>query len=139
MKLFSGKLPAPEPDPVDEPFWAALREGTLRLQQCGACARYTHPPLAMCPYCQSVDRHWRAAPRTGELYSFTIVHHAAHPGVSGDLPYNVAVVAFPECDGVRLISNVIGATDLSIGMALDYFLDPVEGGYVVPRFKPHVA
>lgn len=137
MNSFAGKLPIPVPDAEDEPFWTALRAGALCFQQCGECARFTHPPLERCPYCQSVHRLWTPAPRVGRLYSFTIVHHAAHPAVAGDLPYNVVLVAFDECDGVRLISNVIGARrSLRIGMEVELFLEEGDGGYVLPRFRP---
>ena len=51
------------------------------------------------------------------MYSFVLVHTAAHESVVGTLPYNVVLVEFPALPGVRLISNVIDANpgELAIG------------------------
>ena len=137
MGYFPSGLPSPVPTEEDAPFWESLLQGVLRFQQCADCRAVTHPPALLCPRCQSEARIWAAAPRIGILYSYTIVHRAAHPSVEQALPYNVALVEFPECDGIRLIGNVAGVPPdaLRIGMRLDVFLEPA-GDFVVARFRP---
>ena len=53
------------------------------------------------------------------------------------VPYNVAIVDFPECDHARLVSNVIDVapTDIRIGMAVTLAWETAGNGMIVPRFK----
>jgi uncharacterized OB-fold protein len=125
MSYFSHPLPPIEPVEEDTPFWQHVRAGRLHFQRCQDCSTYAHPPTLHCPQCGSPRRGWLPAPSLGVLFSFTVVHRAAHPSVRDDLPYNVVLVAFPECGNVRLVTNAvdIAPEDLRIGMALEIFID----------------
>jgi uncharacterized OB-fold protein len=118
-------------------FWAHCRRRRLMFQACGDCGRPCHPPLPICPGCQSAQRVWIAAPSAARLFSYTVVHHASHPAVTAHLPYNVALVEFPELPGVRLISNVIDAAAeaLVVGMALELVWEDGPAGQPLPRFR----
>lgn len=136
MPYFSLPLPQPIPDEEDAPFWTHVRNGALHFQCCGECARHTHPPALHCGACGSPQREWRRAPAIGRLFTYTIVHRASHPSVAQDIPYNVVVVEFPECDGVRLVTNAVDAQadELQIGMPLEIFIDET-GGQWLPRAR----
>jgi len=136
MSYFSRPLPPIELTEEDAPFWEHVRAGRLHFQCCDDCSAYTHPPALHCRRCGSPRRGWRPAPRQGVLFSFTVVHRAAHPSVRDDMPYNVVLVAFPDRGDVRLVTNVVGIApeDLRIGMALEIFIDDT-GGTSVPRAR----
>jgi len=53
------------------------------------------------------------------------------------VPYNVAIVDFPECDHARLVSNVIdiAPADVRIGMAVTLVWETAGNGMILPRFK----
>lgn len=140
MTYFSHPLPAIEPVEEDAPFWRHVQAGRLHFQCCEDCSTYTHPPTLHCRYCGSPRRSWRPAPSQGVLFSFTIVHRAAHPSVRDDLPYNVVLVVFPDCGGVRLVTNAVGIAPetLRIGMALEIFIDGT-GDSAVPRARAAVV
>lgn len=141
MPYLPTTVPGPKIDEVNAPFWEHCRAERLTFQQCSECSHLIHPPLPVCPHCQSVNRQWREAPPEGVVFSFVWVHTAAHDSVSGHLPYNVALVEFPALPGVRLVSNVVnvthGQTDgpLAIGDRLALVWEPGENDQMLPRFR----
>lgn len=128
-------LPSEPPDGEAE-FWAHCNARRLMFQSCPHCGHAVHPPLPVCPRCQSLERAWVEAPARAVVFSFTWAHSAAHPDVRDALPYNVVLLEFPDLPGVRLVSNVVDTSpgDLGIG-------DPVElawdeaGAQWLPRFR----
>jgi uncharacterized OB-fold protein len=95
--------------------------------------------LSVCPRCQSTDRQWSEAPALGRVFSFTWAYTAAHPGISdAALPYNIAVIEFPDLPGVRLISNVVDATpdELAIDDEVRLIWEQVSDQWL-PRFAKH--
>lgn len=137
MGYFPEGTPGPEPTIDDGPFWSYCDKHELRFQKCASCGHFRLPPGPACPNCRSFEAEWVKAPEVGEVFSFTVVHHPAHAAVKPILPYNIAIVAFPECNGVRLISNVIDAVpeQVKIGMKVRLVWDKAGNGATVPRFK----
>lgn len=136
MNYLPASLPLPEPTIDDRGFWENCARKKLVFQACFSCGRFRHPPGARCPYCQSARLEWREAPSTGRVFTFTTVCHAAHPEVASTLPYNVSVVEFPECDGVRLITNVVGRPErVTIGASVELIWEEIDGNMSLPRFR----
>jgi uncharacterized protein len=95
-------------------FWTAGADGVLRFLRCRSCGFYLHPPLPRCPQCWSSDIGPQAVSGRGDVFSYTVNHH---PWDGGTEPYAIVVVAFPEQDGLRLTSNLVGSPDdVHIGM-----------------------
>ncbi len=115
-------FPAPEPTDEDAPFWACVREGRLCLQRCGECGRYAHPPTSRCAYCGSTRREYLPAPACGVVFSYTVARTVAHASAEGRTPYAVVLVAFPECDGVRVLGSApsIPIDALRIGLPVKW-------------------
>ena len=90
----------PEPTPETAPYWDGLSEQRLMLQKCGNCGKVRHYPRPVCDACHSMDVDWIEAKGTGKIYSWTVTHHAFHPGYKTDLPYILVTVELEE--GVRL-------------------------------------
>jgi uncharacterized OB-fold protein len=136
MAMFPPEMPGIEPTMDDRPFWDACAERRLRFQACDDCGLLRHPPTPACPDCTSVRVRWVDAPRTAVVYTFTVIHHASHPAVAGNLPYVVAVVEFPGLPGVRLVTNVTGVppAQVRIGLPLELWWDDIGEGRCVPRF-----
>ena len=137
MSYFPPGTPGPEPTLDDTAFWDYCARHELRFQRCVGCGRFRLPPMPACPHCRSLEHEWVRAPETGEVFSFTVVYHAAVPEIAAALPYNIAIVAFPECDGVRLVSNVMDASaeEMRIGMRVRLAWDTAGNGRTVPRFR----
>jgi uncharacterized OB-fold protein len=137
MAYFGAGNVLPEPNADDAPFWAHCAQRRLAFQTCAACGRVTHPPIGVCPACQSFERTWIDAPADARVFSFTWVHTAAHESVAGALPYNVVVVEFGGLPDVRLISNVLDVAhgDIRIGDELALAWEAVGDAMWLPRFR----
>ncbi len=120
--------------PEFEGFFAGLSRHELCFPRCRDCGRFHWYPLKHCPHCQGSDIGWQAVAGPAQLYSWTVVRYAFDPDFAGRLPYIVALVAFDEAPGVRLVSNLIEVEteDLEIGQALE----PVFPGDERVLFRP---
>ncbi|HYF57808.1 MAG TPA: zinc ribbon domain-containing protein, partial [Burkholderiaceae bacterium] len=118
-RLFGDAMPEPEPGLDDAGFWAACAKERLVVRHCEDCGRAHHPPLPRCPSCRSTRLDWREPRGPAEIFSFTRVHHAAHEAVVDHLPYDVIVVAWPDTDGVRMVSNLVGGGEPRIGARVE--------------------
>jgi uncharacterized protein len=138
MSWFSDAMPRPVPTLDDAAFWEGCAARRLQFQHCADCAAARHPPTPICPACRSTAVQWREAPARAEVYTYTVIHYAAHPAVQERLPYVSAVVTFPGLDGVRLVTNVtdVDPSEVSIGMRVRLWWDDVGEGLFLPRFAP---
>lgn len=70
----------------------------------------------------------------GTVASYIIVHHPPNPWF--ELPIAVATIELDE--GPRVISNLreIPLGDIELGMEVEAFFAPTEGGLAVPLFRP---
>jgi len=137
VSALSPDLPLPVPDIDDAPFWNAAAAQHLMFQRCADCGLHRHPPSPMCPRCQSAHIEWTEAPARGTLFSYTVTHVAPHPALRDFTPYVVGLVAFPTLDGVRLVTNVVGAEpdELRIGAEVELVWQPLGADLHVPRFR----
>ena len=132
----SPQKPLPEPTLESQPFWDALREHRLVFQQCGQCGEVRHYPRPVCPKCFSMETTWKPSTGRGTVHSWTVCHHAFHPGFKSELPYVVLTVDMDE--GVRMVGQTEGLDEAALTVGL-----PVEVGYVdvdadttLPIFRP---
>ena len=118
-------------------FWRHCAQGELRFQRCADCGAWRHPPSPLCPGCRSARSRWELASDDAELFSYTVVHHAASAALQHAVPYNDAIVAFASLGMLRLVSNVIDAApdQLRIGMALELVWQRVDAHRQLPLFK----
>lgn len=127
----------PPPTANDEEFWANCDRRRLAFQGCPRCDTVVHPPLPVCPGCQSPERTWIDAPATGRVFSFTWAYTAADDAVRTALPYNIALVEFPDLPGVRLVSNVVNVQpgELAIDDRVALVWESTASGRSLPRFR----
>ena len=134
-KETAGK-PVPHPNEVSAPYWEGLEQGVLNLQCCSACKKFRHYPRLVCDSCYALDVEWVESSGRGEVHSWTVAHHAFHPGFVGDLPYVLAVVDLEE--GVRAMGRLRGidAADIRIGLPVEFTVEQREDGVSLPTFVP---
>ena len=103
-------------------FWTSGEDGRLRFLRCQDCGYYLHPPSPRCPACGS--RTLAPEPVSGEatVYSYTVNHQ---PWDGTPEPWAIVLVAFPEQEGLRLTTNVVGCPpdDVHIGMPVRVTFD----------------
>lgn len=122
----------PNPDPVSQPFWDALREHRLVLQKCADCGAIRHYPRPVCDKCYSMDVEWADASGLGTVHSWTVSHHAFHFSFKRDLPITLALIDLEE--GVRLNCQLRGvdAKDLKFGLPVRIGFDNLTDKVTVP-------
>ena len=127
----------PMPDIDDAPFWEAAKNRRLVFQCCAECGHPRHPPGPVCPRCHSLEHTWIEAPNEGEVFSFTFTHVAGAGVAPASVPYNVALVAFPELGDLRLITNIVNVEpgQLRIGARVRLVWERGSGGFQLPRFE----
>lgn len=105
--------PLPPPSALSAPYWEGAKQGKLMLQSCASCAKTRHYPQLLCPACHSAEVRWLQASGRGLIHSWTVAHHAFHPGFRDELPYTLVTVDLPE--GVRALGRYPNDAPLSIG------------------------
>lgn len=126
----------PSEDGVDLPFWEGLRDGVLRMQQCGDCRRWIWSPRVLCPHCHSWSLTWPEVEAVGTVYSWTRTWQPFDPGVRGHLPYVVVLVELPQAGGRRLLGALHGgeAGNPRIGQRVKGQIDQGGGEWSVLRW-----
>jgi uncharacterized OB-fold protein len=123
-------------DPVvDLPFWEACRDGKFLLHRCARCNRH-YWPATRCIEHGAEAMGWVESAGKGEVYTYTIVHHAYTPAMKGKTPYAVAVVKLDE--GPFYHTNIIDCPPdkVAVGMRVQATMIPHETGLTIPVFRP---
>ncbi len=124
---------------LTRPYWDAAPEGRLVVQQCRACVRAWHPPLPVCPHCNSADPGWREVAGTGTVYTYTVVRHPTHIALADQVPYVIAIVELTE--GPRVVTGITGCDpgDVRAGMPVRVTFTAVSDDVTLPYFEPAVS
>ena len=119
----------------NEFFWTSGADGTLRLQECKACAALIHPPAPVCRYCRSRDIGVRAVSGRATLAGFTVNQRFSLPGLPA--PYVIAQVAIAEDPRVRLTTNIVECDpdQLELGQQVEVVFEQLEDVWL-PLFRP---
>lgn len=127
--------PLPAIDLDDLPFWEAVKGHKLVLQRCTECQQYRHPPMPMCPHCNSFEHEWVESKGRGKVHSWIIVRRPAHPFFT-QVPFNVVLVEMDE--GVRLFSNLLDVAPEKIyeNMPVQVDFVDVEDDFTLFQFRP---
>lgn len=124
----------PALDDTNRFFWTSGEDGQLRFLRCQGCGYYLHPPLPRCPECGSREVAPEPVSGRGEVYSVTVNHQSWDGGTE---PYAIALVTFPEQEGLRLTTNVVGCPpeDVHIGMPVQVAFEQRDEVWF-PLFEP---
>jgi hypothetical protein len=113
-------------------FWAGTAVGELRIQRCGQCGLLRHPPGPMCPECGATKPTHLVSEGIGEVYSYVVHHHPAVPG--RQTPFVVALVELDE--GVRMLGELVGVSEVEIGLRVKVGLRVVDDDLTLPYWLP---
>jgi uncharacterized protein len=128
--------PLPAPDADSAAYWQGLRQGRLLLQHCRDCGHVQVYQQGLCRQCLSDQLEHRAASGHATVHAWSVVHRAPGPAFRGDVPYAVLLVTLAE--GPRMISALTQGDPHAVhdGMAVELVCEAVEGGVVLPKFRP---
>jgi uncharacterized protein len=129
--------PMPVPTPTSQPFWDALRQHRIEIQQCTACSKFVFYPRSNCPFCLSPDLAWKQVSGNGTVYTFTIARRPTAPPFADEVPQKIIVVELEE--GVRLTSTLIHIEPeaVKIGMRVKPVFDEIpDKDITLLRYEP---
>jgi len=117
----------------DDFFWEGAKNNQLLFQCCTKCNEMRHPPLPMCPNCQSLNWAPSEASGRGTIYSWIV---SKHPGARPDDPGRLVALVDLE-EGIRFATNlqIENRDDITEGMSVEVFYDEMDGN-TFPFFRP---
>ncbi|HET6873557.1 MAG TPA: OB-fold domain-containing protein [Acidimicrobiales bacterium] len=126
-------IPAPVADPESAPFWAALADGRVIVQECVECGRRRFPRLPACPFCGAPGGADVEIPGTGRVYSFVRVNRALNPVMAADVPYCIATVDMDGGGRMQGRLEPASAAGIDLAVAPVFFSHP---DWTELRFRP---
>src|SRR5580698_6623465 len=90
--------------PENEAFWHGTEEGRFVAEGCCSCGLKYFPATGVCRRCGSREVEPRDVVGRGVVYAYTVNHQTWMDGMSD--PFGLALVTFPDDDGIRLLGWV---------------------------------
>ena len=129
----SRRLPSLE-DPLTRFYWTAGASGQLRIQRCGDCRRWQHPPLPNCPCCHGERMVDEPVSGTGRIATFTVNRQAWRPGLTE--PYVYAAIELAEQAELYVFANILAPVEaVFIGQQVEVRFEHFEDIWL-PMFVP---
>ncbi|MCH7744547.1 MAG: OB-fold domain-containing protein [Chloroflexi bacterium] len=127
----------PVPDDFSKPFWDAINEKRLTVQNCTSCNTLQYPPKSTCTKCGSESLEWKDTSGKGHILSFFVTYDGRYQRRIPDQPYNVAVVTLDEDPGINFYANLEGipVKQVPIGAAVEVVFEEVGPGQLIHDWK----
>jgi len=106
----------PIPDRDSAPYWAALAEGRVEIQQCLDCGHWTWPPRPICSNCQSENLSWEPAKGTGQVHSWITTHNVYSAAFAKLVPYTTVLVRLDEQTDILIPGRLVSDVELRQGL-----------------------
>ena len=128
----------PVPDELSQPFWDAVNERRLVLQNCTACDKLQYPPQPSCQVCGSADGlEWKEVEGRGHVATYIVIEDGRLNRRMPDQPYNLALVTLDEDTTVNFYSNLPGvsAYQVPVGAAVELTFEEVAPGQLIHEWR----
>jgi acetyl-CoA acetyltransferase/uncharacterized OB-fold protein len=127
--------PLPQLTPATDWFWTSGKDGHLRVQACGDCGAFVHPPVPVCQVCRSRERVPTVVSGHGTVVAFTVNQHQWSPAF--EPPYAIANVALEEDPSVHLTTNIVGCdpAEVHVGQQVSVVFEQQDDVWL-PLFEP---
>ncbi|RLT35217.1 MAG: hypothetical protein DWI59_04350 [Chloroflexi bacterium] len=127
----------PEPDAVSKPFWDAVQEKRLIVQNCTACNTMQYPPRPRCQECNSEALDWKETSGKGHILTFGILEDSHLPVRAADQPLNLAVVTLDDDPRINFYSNLPGTPvrQAVVGGAVEVTFEECPDGSLIHEWR----
>ena len=129
--------PIPIPDELSNPFWDAVNERRLMVQNCTACNTLQYPPRPACRDCGSDNLDWREMSGRGHILSYMVVADGRLARTRPDQPFNLAVITLDEDPRINFYSNLPGVPvrQVPVGAPVEVTFEEVAPGQLIHEWK----
>ena len=128
----------PVPDELSQPFWDAVNQRRLVLQNCTACDKLQYPPKPACQACGSADGlEWKEVDGKGHVAAYIVIEDGRLNRRMPDQPYNLALVTLDEDPTVNFYSNLPGVPpyEVPVGAAVAVTFEEVAPGQLIHEWQ----
>ena len=128
----------PVPDELSKPFWDAVNEKRLVLQNCSACEMLQYPPRQTCATCGSAENlEWKEVNGKGHISSYIVIEDGRLQRRMPDQPYNLALITLDEDQGINFYSNLPGipVDEVPVGAAVEVMFEEVAPGQLIHEWR----
>jgi len=118
-------------------FYRGWLEHELRMNRCGDCGTWHHPPRPICPQCWSTNVQPTPVRGAGTIHLLVLLYQGpSADGVDYRTPHPVVTVELDEQPGLRFTSTVVGSDNDDIAIGERVALGWVErAGLPYPVFR----
>lgn len=128
----------PVPDELSKPFWDAVNERRLVLQNCVSCNRLQYPPQQNCQVCGSGEQlEWKEVEGKGHISTYIVIEDGRLNRRMPDQPYNLALVTLDEDTRVNFYSNLPGVPpyEVPVGAAVEVTFEEVAPDQLIHEWR----
>ena len=127
----------PVPDDVGKPFWDAVNERRLVVQNCPKCDTLQYPPKPACQDCGSEDLEWKETSGRGRISTYVVMMDIHLARRVDDQPFNLAFIELDDDPRINFFSNLPGVPvrDVSIGAAVEVTFEEVAPGQLIHEWR----
>ncbi len=128
----------PVSDELSKPFWDAVNERRLVIQNCTSCDLLQYPPRETCGKCGSAENlEWKQVSGKGHISSAIVIEDGRLDRRRPDQPYNLVLVHLDEDPGINFYSNLPGTPvdDVPIGAAVEVYFEEVAPGQLIHEWR----
>ena len=128
----------PAPDDLSKPFWDAVNEKRLSVQNCTDCDRLQYPPRQTCFACGSAEKlDWKDVEGKGHISTYIVIEDGRLNRRMPDQPYNLALITLDEDTSVNFYSNLPGVRpyDVPVGAPVQVIFEEVAPGQLIHEWQ----
>jgi len=127
----------PVPDDFSKPFWDAINEKRLTVQNCTSCNTMQYPPRPECQDCGSDKFEWKEVSGKGHILSYFITYDGRYQRRIPDQPYNVAIVSLDEDPRINFYANLPGVPvkEVPVGAPVEVIYEEAAPGQLIHDWK----
>lgn len=128
----------PAPDELSKPFWDAVNEKRLVLQNCAVCNKLQYPPQQACQVCNSTETlEWKEVDGKGHISTYIVIEDGRLNRRMPDQPYNLALITLDADTSVNFYSNLPGVPpyEVPVGAAVEVMFEEVGPDQLIHEWR----
>ena len=127
----------PEPDELSQPFWDAINQRRLMLQECVGCDRMQYPPQRTCQFCDAAELAWTEVDGKGHIATYIVIEDGRLNRRMPDQPYNLVMVTLDADPTINFYSNLPGTApyQVPVGAAVELMFEEVAPGQLIHEWQ----
>ena len=127
----------PVPDELSKPFWDAVNEKRLVVQNCTSCNTLQYPPKPKCQDCGAETLEWKATSGRGHILEFVVLEDSHLGHRIPDQPFNLALITLDEDPRINFFSNLPGVPvkQVLVGAPVEVMFEEVAPGQLIHEWR----